>query len=151
MRVKRKSWQIIIERPLEDVWNFFSMPENLEKVTPEHVNFKTIGGKKGEVVYPGMIVQHQLAPLLGIKMLWTTEIKQVKEQEYFIDEQRFGPYAFWHHQHWFEAVENGTKMTDILHYKVPYGIIGTIADALFVNKMVDEIFEHREEVFKKVF
>jgi len=151
MNVKRKEWTITIEKPLEEVWDFFAHPENLEKVTPEEVAFETLTDVKGQQVYPGMLIEHRIAPILGIKLGWITEIKHVEHLKYFVDEQRFGPYAMWHHQHHFEAVKEGTQMTDILHYKVPYGPIGSMANALFVEKMIHGIFDHRKEAFDKVF
>ncbi len=150
MIVKKKSWEQFIDRPLEQVWSFFSRPENLNAITPEEVSIEILSDLSGQEMYEGMIIQYNIAPLLGIKMNWVTEITHIKERQYFIDEQRFGPYAFWHHQHWFESKGEGTLMKDILHYKVPFGVIGTLANALFVEKMVDQIFTYREEVLEKV-
>jgi ligand-binding SRPBCC domain-containing protein len=84
-------------------------------------------------------------------MNWVTEITHVQGQEYFIDEQRFGPYALWHHQHHFKVVEGGTHMTDILHYKIPYGIIGSLANAFIVEKKIDRIFQFRYEEIERRF
>lgn len=151
MKVKRKSWQVNINRDLDTVWNFFSRPENLNKITPEGMSFEILTDLKDVEMYQGMIIQYKISPLLGIKMDWVTEITHVKDKQYFIDEQRFGPYALWHHQHHFEAVTDGVLMTDILHYKVPFGPIGSIANALFVEKMVDEIFSYRENIVGSLF
>jgi ligand-binding SRPBCC domain-containing protein len=150
MIVKKKNWEIWIDKPLEEVWSFFSRPENLNEITPEHVSFELLSDIEGVEMYEGMIIQYNIAPLLGIKMNWVTEITHIREKQYFIDEQRFGPYGFWHHQHWFEEKDGGTLMKDILHYKVPYGIIGNIANALFVEKMVNQIFDFREETIEKI-
>ncbi|MEM6376705.1 MAG: SRPBCC family protein [Bacteroidota bacterium] len=151
MRVKRKEWTLFVPQPLEVVWDFFSRPENLMKITPEGV-FKSIQTDlEGVEMYEGMIIQYTIAPILNIPMNWVTEITKIKDKSYFIDEQRFGPYAFWHHQHHFEAVEGGTQMRDILHYKVPLPIIGDIADAILVDGQVEKIFAYRTEVVNKVF
>lgn len=121
------------------------------KITPEGV-FKSIQTDlEGVEMYEGMIIQYTIAPILNIPMNWVTEITKIKDKSYFIDEQRFGPYAFWHHQHHFEAVEGGTQMRDILHYKVPLPIIGDIADAILVDGQVEKIFAYRTEVVNKVF
>lgn len=98
-------------------------------------------------MYPGMIITYKVSPLLGIKLDWMTEITHVKEKEYFVDEQRFGPFAFWHHQHHFSKIENGILMRDILHYAIGYGPIGKIANAVTVHKKINAIFDFR---FKKV-
>lgn len=151
MQVKQKTWKQFIPRPLDEVWNFFSRPENLNAITPEEVAFEILSDIKDTKMYEGMIVLYKVSPLLGIKMDWVTEITYIKDQIYFIDEQRFGPYALWHHEHHFEEHDGGTLMTDLLHYKVPYGIIGTIADAIFVNNKVEEIFAFRVKAVEKLF
>ena len=102
---------------------------------------------EGQKMYPGMIITYKVSPLLGIKLNWVTEITHVKDLEYFIDEQRFGPFAFWHHNHHFEAIPGGVLMHDILHYSIGWGPIGAIANAITVNKKINQIFSFR---FKKV-
>jgi len=104
-----------------------------------------------EKVYAGMIITYKVSPLFGIKMNWMTEITHVKEGEYFVDEQRFGPFALWHHQHHFKAIEGGVLMTDILHYAIPFGIIGLWANALIVAKQVKIIFQFREKAIVELF
>ena len=98
-----------------------------------------------------MIITYKISPLLGIKMNWMTEITHVKEKEYFVDEQRFGPYALWHHQHHFKQVEGGVLMTDIVNYAIPYGFIGRIANRLLVEKKLKNVFNYREEVIAHLF
>ncbi|HKK77933.1 MAG TPA: SRPBCC family protein [Saprospiraceae bacterium] len=151
MRVKRKEWTQSVPKPLDEVWDFFSRPENLMKITPEGV-FKSIQTDlEGVEMYEGMIIQYTIAPLFNIPMNWVTEITHIKDKTYFIDEQRFGPYAFWHHQHHFEAIEGGTRMRDILHYKVPIPVIGDLADLILVDQQVEQIFRYRDEVVADLF
>lgn len=151
MKVKRKEWVQVIPRDLEEVWNFFSRPENLNDMTPEDMDFQIMTDIQGVEMYEGMIIQYKVSPMLGIKLNWVTEITHVRDRQYFIDEQRFGPYALWHHQHHFELVDGGVKMTDILNYKVPYGFIGDIANAIFVENRIDEIFKYRIKAVEKIF
>ena len=151
MNVKKKYWEQFVPRGMEEVWDFFSRPENLDKITPKDVSFEILSDIKGVKMYPGMLIQYNIAPLLNIKMNWVTEIVQVKEHQYFIDEQRFGPYAFWHHQHHFEKTKDGVLMKDLLHYKVPLGIIGTIADLVFVDQKIESIFDYRKKVVDEMF
>jgi len=98
-----------------------------------------------------MIITYKIAPLFGIKMNWMTEITHVKEGEYFVDEQRFGPYALWHHQHHFKEIKGGVLMTDILNYAIPHGPIGRLANAILVEKQVKQIFEYRVKAVEKLF
>ena len=150
MFAKRKEWKQFIPRPLDEVWDFFSRPENLNEVTPGDMSFEILSPISGVPMYEGMIIKYRISPFLGIKMGWVTEITHIKDKCYFVDEQRFGPYAMWHHEHHFEERDGGVLMADLLHYKVPYGIIGSFADLLFVEKQVDKIFSFRKiaiEVF----
>ena len=137
---------------LDKAWDFFTSPLNLSKITPKDMNMVvTSGFQEGAKVYAGMIITYKIAPLWGIKMNWMTEITHVKEKEYFIDEQRFGPYALWHHQHHFKEVEGGVMMTDIVNYAIGYGFIGRMANGLIVKKKLDEVFEFRERVIGEIF
>ena len=98
-----------------------------------------------------MIITYKVSPIFGIKMNWMTEITHVKEGEYFVDEQRFGPYALWHHQHHFKEIKGGVLMTDILNYAIPYGIIGRLGNAILVDKQIKKIFSYRENAVVKLF
>ncbi|HQV54923.1 MAG TPA: SRPBCC family protein [Chitinophagaceae bacterium] len=132
---------------LDEAWAFFSNPANLQAITPSNMGFRVISKHHGEKMYAGQIIEYTVKPVMGIPIYWMTEITQVKDKEYFIDEQRFGPYKLWHHQHHFKAIEGGVEMTDIIHYKNPMWFLGTLANELFVKKQLQGIFDFR---FKKV-
>ena len=102
-------------------------------------------------MYAGQLIEYRVRPLLGIPLYWMTEITHVKDREYFVDEQRFGPYSFWHHQHHFKEVENGVEMTDLLHYKIPYYFLGDVANRLIVQKKVAQIFDYREKKIQEMY
>ena len=102
-------------------------------------------------MYAGQLIEYRVSPLLGIPLYWMTEITQVVEGKYFIDEQRFGPYALWHHQHHFREVAGGVEMTDIVHYKIPLGILGALADRLFVHQKLKQIFDYRFQAVSQLF
>ncbi|HEY4325616.1 MAG TPA: SRPBCC family protein [Mucilaginibacter sp.] len=137
---------------LEEAWDFFSSPLNLEKITPKEMNIVVTSNYNGDTkAYPGMIITYKISPLFGIKMNWMTEITHVKEGEYFVDEQRFGPYALWHHQHHFKTIDGGVKMTDILNYAIPYGIIGRWANTILVDQQIKKIFSYREKAIVELF
>ena len=133
---------------LDTAWDFFSSPLNLTKITPEDMTFDVTSPVSEDTkMFPGMIITYQVSPLLGIKLNWVTEITHVKDKVYFIDEQRFGPFAFWHHNHHFESIDGGVLMHDILHYSVSWGPIGILANELMVRHKINEIFNYR---YKKV-
>lgn len=75
----------------------------------------------------------------------------MQEPDYFVDEQRFGPYALWHHQHHFKEVKEGVEMTDEVNYAIPFGFLGRLANHFFVEREVNRIFNHRYEVLQKYF
>lgn len=141
-----------LKSDLDTVWAFMSAPDNLSKITPEAMAFDVLTPKEEiEKMYPGLIIEYYVSPLLGIKLHWVTEITHVEHLKYFVDEQRFGPYAFWHHKHFIKAVEGGVEMTDIVHYKLPLGFIGRIANALFVKAKLKSIFDYRFQRLEEIF
>ena len=136
---------------LDVAWDFFSNPANLQAITPTNLGFKIISKYHGSVMYPGQVVEYTVKPLLGIPIYWMTEITHVEDKKYFVDEQRFGPYSLWHHQHHLKQVQGGVEMTDIVHYKVPFGFLGGIANSILVEKKLKEIFDFRFMVVEKRF
>jgi ligand-binding SRPBCC domain-containing protein len=136
---------------LEEAWAFFSNPENLKAITPPHMDFKVTSNHHGNSIYAGQIIRYIVKPVLGIPLKWCTEITHVEPLKYFIDEQRSGPYAFWHHQHHFKQTDQGVLMEDILTYKVPFGILGDVVNTLMVRKEVNQIFEYRKRILSEKF
>ncbi len=137
---------------LAQAWDFFSSPLNLAKITPDDMEFIVTSNLDSNTkMYPGMIITYKVSPLFGIKLNWMTEITQVEEGKYFIDEQRFGPFKFWHHQHHFKTIDGGVEMTDILTYGLPFGILGEIAHSIMVGNKVKEIFTFRENKTNELF
>lgn len=149
MKTYIRSIEIPVE--LEEAWNFFSSPLNLQRITPKHLGFEIISDAHNEKMYPGMIITYKVKPLLGIPLTWVTEITQVKEHFYFIDNQKAGPYKFWHHQHFFRKTDKGVEMNDIVNYAAPYGVVGKIMESIIIEKKVKEIFDYRENVILELF
>ena len=135
---------------LDEAWEFFATPKNLNEVTPDDMVFEIIS-ELPETMYAGLLINYRLKPMLNIPINWCTEITHIKEKEYFVDEQRKGPYRIWHHEHHFRAVNGGVLMTDILHYDIGKWIVGRIAGKLFVDKKVKGIFEYRNKTLETYF
>ena len=135
---------------MEKAWKFFSDPKNLKDITPNEMNFNIISGAD-KSIYAGQIIQYKVSPVLGVNLKWVTEITHVKENEYFVDEQRFGPYSLWHHKHFFKKINGGILMEDIVDYKIPYGLIGQFAHVIFVKKKLEKIFNYRHTKLEKLF
>jgi ligand-binding SRPBCC domain-containing protein len=150
---KTYALQFVQQMPcsVEEAWQFFSDPANLVKITPSAFAFRVISKHHGQMMYPGQIIEYKVKPLFGIPLYWMTEITHVEEKKMFVDEQRFGPYSFWHHQHLFKAIENGVEMTDIVHYKLPFWFIGDIANALLVRKKLQHVFQYRYDKVAEIF
>ena len=136
---------------LKKAWDFFSQPDNLKLITPDYLNFKILSKSDAGEMYPGMIITYTLSPLFHISINWATEISQVKEYKYFIDNQIKGPYKIWHHEHHFKETEQGVEMRDILYYEIPYGFVGRFLHKLIIGKKVNEIFNYREQKIKELF
>lgn len=135
---------------LEEAWDFFSDPQNLRAITPPSLDFR-ITSPLPERMYPGMIVSYTVRPLLGIPVQWVTEITHVNEPHFFVDEQRFGPYRLWHHQHHFRPIEGGIEMEDLVHYVLPFGPLGSLAHEVQVRKQLKDIFDYRYRVLEDRF
>jgi len=140
----------LVKVPLEKAWEFFSSPVNLSKITPKHMGFNITSGLS-EKMYTGQIITYKVSPFAGYTTNWVTEITHVQHQSFFVDEQRFGPYRMWHHEHHFLPHPNGVMMTDRVSYKLPFGVFGRIAHALFVRKQLNQIFSYREKCLSDIF
>jgi len=145
----QKTSEMKINASIEDIWDFISSPANLKEITPDYMGFDILSKDLPVKMYPGMIISYAVKPLLGIKTTWVTEITQVEDKKYFVDEQRVGPYSMWHHQHIIDFIENGVLMKDIVSYKPPFGVLGSIANFLIVRQKLNEIFEYRTKAIIK--
>ena len=136
---------------VEQIWDFISSPKNLKKITPDYMGFEVTTENLPEKMYPGMIISYKVSPFPGMKLTWVTEISQVRELEFFVDEQRIGPYKFWHHQHHVKAIDGGALMSDIVHYAPPYAFLGRIANSLLIRKQLMEIFNFRRNRIEEIY
>jgi len=135
---------------LDEAWKFFATPKNLNEVTPDDMVFEIIS-ELPDTMYAGLLINYRLKPMFNIPINWCTEITHIQEKEYFVDEQRKGPYRIWHHEHHFKTVDGGVLMTDILHYDIGWGIFGRIAGKMFVDRKVKSIFEYRNRTLETYF
>ncbi len=135
---------------LEAAWEFFSSPRNLDEITPGDLGFKIVS-LPGDKMYEGQIITYKVMVVPGIWVPWVTEIKSVDEGHAFVDEQRFGPYKFWHHRHTFEVIEGGVLMRDLVHYGLGFGPFGAIAHAVFVGAKLKSIFNFRKAELTRKF
>jgi ligand-binding SRPBCC domain-containing protein len=140
--------------PLEEAWEFFATPQNLDRLTPDDMPFRIISGAD-EGMFAGQLITYKIKVLSLVWVDWVTEITAVQsegDQRYFIDEQRFGPNRFWHHLHRYESTEEGhTRMVDRVNYALPFGVLGEIPHALFVKRQMEAVFEYRRKTVEEIF
>lgn len=140
-----------IPADIHTCWKFFSNPRNLEKITPPELGFQVMS-EVPEEIRAGMMIEYRVRPLFGIPMTWLTEITHVRGPHYFIDEQRVGPYAVWHHEHEFvEAGPGRTGMIDRVHYVLPFSPLSEFLHPLLVGPQLRAIFDHRVRAVEKIF
>ena len=131
-------------------WDFLSDPKNLKVITPEHMGFNILSGAD-RPMFAGQMITYKVSPFPIYSTKWVTEITHVEAGKYFVDEQRFGPYALWHHKHFLNEIDGGTEMEDIIDYKLPMGILGQLAHPIFVKKQLQQIFSYREQKLTDLF
>lgn len=136
--------------PLDQAWEFMCDPKNLAAITPDSMGFVITGGDDRKM-FAGQIITYTVTPLLGIKLRWVTEITHVRDKEFFVDEQRFGPYSFWHHKHFLKQIPGGTEMEDLIHYRITGGIFGRILHPILVKPKLEEIFNYRYKKLIELF
>jgi ligand-binding SRPBCC domain-containing protein len=134
----------------KEAWDFLSDPKNLKRITPEYMGFEILSGASDKM-YAGQIIQYIVTPVMSIPTKWVTEITHVDEGKYFVDEQRFGPYALWHHKHFIKPIHKGVEMIDIIDYKIPFGILGQLVHPIIVAPKLKEIFEFRKHALNEMF
>lgn len=150
MKLYKLERRQIVNASLADVWRFFSDPHNLAKLTPPELNL-VVSADTPHEVHPGMIITYRIHTVAGIPASWVTEITHVMNHHLFVDEQRFGPYRFWHHQHHFHETEAGTEVRDLVHYSLPLGPLGMVVHAFVIKARLKEIFDYRADAIRTEF
>jgi len=148
--IHRLHQQQCIPVSIEDIWAYFCNPENLNELTPPDMSFEIIHGGQ-EDMYPGQLIEYRVEFVRGFKSRWLTEIAHVRQQSYFVDEQRIGPYQFWYHEHLFTTLETGVKMEDRVTYALPFGIMGDIVHWAWVKRRLNQIFSYRHQKIEQIF
>lgn len=135
---------------IDEAWEFFSNPKNLKIITPDYMGFITKSGDD-KPLFAGQLIQYIVTPLLGIPLKWVTEITNVQEKKYFVDQQLYGPYALWHHKHFFKEIPGGVEIEDVVDYEVPLGFLGQLVHPFLVKPKLNEIFEYRTKKLTELF
>ena len=149
-QIYQLSAKIKLPISVNEAWDFLSNPDNLKIITPDYMGFNIISTGGGEM-FPGQIISYKVSPLLGLKLNWVTEITYVDDKVYFVDEQRVGPYALWHHKHFVKEINGGTEMIDIVHYQLPFPLLANRFHGLLVKPKLKEIFNYRTNKLIELF
>jgi uncharacterized protein len=144
--LRREQW---IPRPIEEVFGFFAAAHNLEEITPPWLHFRILA-IDSRSISEGTEIRYRLR-LHGIPIHWTTEILRWNPPYCFVDVQRSGPYKLWHQTHRFESHEGGTKMIDVVRYRLPFGLLGRIVHAMKVRSDIKRIFDYRRQRIHDLF
>ena len=140
-----------VSKKVDVLWDFFRKPRNLNQLTPKDVDFKIISGKSDDF-YEGKIISYKIKPFKLVALNWVTEISQIKEGSYFIDNQISGPYKMWHHEHHFKSNADGTtEIIDKVKYKVPFYILGRLMHKIFIRRKLLDIFIFRQKQINDLF
>ncbi len=139
-----------VPAPRQKVWGYFCDPQNLNAITPPDMNFEILQGADAKM-YPGQLIEYRVEFVRGIRSRWLTEIAHVRAGEYFVDEQRVGPYRFWYHEHGFQDTRAGTRMTDRVTYVVPFGVLGDLVNTFWIRKRLEQIFDFRRQKIVELF
>ena len=133
-----------------EAWDFLSDPRNLKKLMPNNMGFDIVSGAE-KSVYAGQLIEYDVTPFKGFKTRWVTEITQVKKPDYFVDIQLYGPYKLWHHKHFIHEIDNGVRIEDIVHYRLPFGFLGNMMHSSIVKPKLEDIFKTRTEKMNALF
>ena len=150
MKMYKLENRLLLPISIEEAWAFLANPAQLENITSDDLSFRVLDSLPDEMV-EGMLVRYQIRPFPLIRLNWVAEITYIDEGFRFIDEQRFGPFRFWHHEHQDIEVENGIEMKDTVHYVMPFSIIGRIVHRLLIRNMLENIFDYRNEEIRSMF
>jgi ligand-binding SRPBCC domain-containing protein len=135
-----------------EIWEFFASPHNLDTLTPSSLSFQIVGDVAPRM-FPGQMIEYRIGVLPGVRTRWLTEITHVREEEFFVDEQRIGPYRIWHHEHHFRprADGRGVTMLDRVTYEVGWGPLGDAIHALWIGRQLTTIFDYRRRRVDELF
>ncbi len=139
-----------VPAPRQKVWDYFCDPQNLNAITPPDMNFEILQGADAKM-YQGQLIEYRVEFVRGVRSRWLTEIAHVRASEYFVDEQRIGPYRFWYHEHGFQDTPAGTRMTDRVTYVVPFGVLGVLVNTFWIRKRLEQIFDFRRQKIVELF
>ena len=134
----------------EEAWAFLSNPRNLQKLMPDDMGFDILSGAE-DTVYTGQLIEYNVTPFKGFKTKWVTEITHVQKPDYFVDIQLYGPYKLWHHKHFIKEISGGVQIDDLVHYRVPFGILGQLLHPIVVKPKLESIFNTRTKKMHALF
>ena len=150
MKIHLLEREQILPIGIDEAWEFFSSPSNLDAITPPDLGFKITSRSEG-AMYEGQLITYSVRVAPAVWVSWVTEIKAVEPRRAFVDEQRFGPYRFWHHRHLFEETPEGVRMSDRVHYALPFPPFGEIGHGWFVRPKLERIFDFRKQELARRF
>jgi NADH dehydrogenase len=141
--------EMLVDRPIDEVFAFFAMPENLGRITPPGLGFELRSSDTR--MRDGLEIEYRIRPVLGIPLTWRSRITDYDPPNGFRDIQLTGPYRSWDHRHTFAAQGDSTRITDVVEYSLPLGPLGELAHAAVVRSQLEEIFRHRARAIRSIY
>ena len=109
-----------------------------------HSGEQAVGGVTSGVLGPGETVTWR-ARHFGVRFTMTSAITTYEAPHRFVDEQVRGPFRSWWHEHRFEAVEDGTLMTDTVAFTSPVGPVGRLVDRWVLGRYMATLLQRRND------
>jgi uncharacterized protein (TIGR01777 family) len=135
-----------VNRPIEEVFVFFSRAENLGVMTPAAMEFRIVDPIP-EQMAPGARIGYRLR-LGPLPIRWRTNIEVWQPPHLFADSQQRGPYRCWWHEHHFRADGSATIMEDRVFYCPPLGTLGRLLNPLLIAPALRQIFRFRSQMMR---
>lgn len=152
MKVYHLSRKLRLPITQDVAWAFFSNPATLSQLTPPDSKMVDESVELPKKIHAGMLQVFRVSPMKWLPAVrWAAEITHVDAPNYFVDEQKIGPFAFWHHRHSVTPVASGVEIGDLVHYAMPFGILGEWVHALFVRKQLERLFDYRQQMLEEFF
>ena len=137
----------VLKLTLQEAWDFFSSPYNLNTITPDFFHV-TVTSKVPEKIYAGLMISYRMKAVFGIPMAWLSEVSHCEEPKRFVYQQRIGPFKFWSHEVCLTEQDQGIILEDIMFYAMPLGWLGEFINSVLIANKLEQIFDTRRDYFQ---
>ena len=137
----------IINAPIEKVFDL-SPSIDLHIESTKQTGEQAIAGRTSGLIELGETVTWR-AKHFGIWQSLTSKITDYSHPIFFADEMVNGAFKSFRHEHHFSVIEGGTLIQDIFVFESPLGVLGKLANLLFLEKYMSDLLLERNRVIKQ--